>query len=192
MYTTNTQTETPNAGKTILILTILISILLLVAIGIASGTAALELVENSGTQVSAGREAAVERSQEPILLSPAGALANGNPSMFFFYPTEMCQIRYCRQPYMVADQLVGHFGHQVNFVPVSMKSDETGETVYTNWDLYPVEPFSEWMPEVTHTDDSLAHVNVVLVTAGGEVVYEADELFTWEELNPYIKKMLAE
>ncbi|MDX1523057.1 MAG: hypothetical protein R3264_15635, partial [Anaerolineae bacterium] len=49
-------------------------------------------------------------------MSPAEALSNGKPTLFFFQPYEQCQRRYCRHPQIMADEVQAQYQGGVNFV----------------------------------------------------------------------------
>lgn len=91
-------------------------------------------------------------------LSPAAATTNGKPTVLLFTPYEMCQIRYCPQPELVAERLTQDVGDGVNFVPVTVyavpAADAQGVPLgyqLENWDLYPVPPYDAWLPPAQET-----------------------------------------
>ena len=113
-------------------------------------------------------------------LSPAATLYSGKPTLFFFYPHEVCQHRYCLQPNQVAGQVAATFGESVNLVPVithTAPADEAAATsptpVMENWDLWLVPPYDSWVPRAEETafGMGLPAPTLVLVDAAGEVRY---------------------
>ena len=134
------------------------------------------------------------------MLSPAQALSNGKPTVFFFYPVDTCRNQYCRQPWKVAGELQTGFGDQVNFVGVAINSMTYGpdpisspEYNLANWDVYPVEPYAEWLPEVIHTasENGLPEPRIVLLDSAGKMVYEGHEFFPWAEIETHIVSLLG-
>ena len=134
------------------------------------------------------------------MLSPAQALSNGKPTVFFFYPVDTCRSRYCQQPSQVAGMLKDHFGDQVNFVAVALNAMTYGpdpisspEYALVNWDVYPVAPYAEWLPEVIHTasENGLPEPRIVLLDSVGKMVYEGHEFFPWAKIETHIVSLLG-
>lgn len=120
-------------------------------------------------------------------MTPAQAAVTGKPTVLYFYPFEMCQIRYCRQPADVASELEQSFGASVNFVAVtSYASDEKEDSSLTfdNWDLYLVPPYDEWVPESEQTvfGQGLEAPVTILVDGTGRRVAQDSEFITVAEI----------
>lgn len=112
-------------------------------------------------------------------LSPGAAMTNGKPTLLLFTPYEMCQIRYCPQPQLVAEPLAQQTGDGVNFVPVTVyavpataASPVVPGYHMDNWDLYPVPPYDAWLPDAQETPFGLGLPAPVytLVNSEGTVV----------------------
>ena len=131
-----------------------------------------------------GRPATVARAKKVTPASgewpsPAGAMANGKPTLLLFLPYEMCRIRYCPQPELVAEHLARNVGDGVNFVPVTVYAVPATDAQTTalgyrleNWDLYPVPPYDAWLPPAQETPFGLGLPAPVytLVNSQGTVV----------------------
>ena len=186
MLTTKSKTH-----KYIILLTALLLVILLLTVGIITPFSA-----NAGYSQN---ETTSQISKYPALLSPAQALTNEKPTVFYFYPVDACRSRYCQQPSQVAGMLKDHFGDQVNFVAVALNAMTYGpdpisspEYALVNWDVYPVAPYADWLPEVIHTatENGLPEARVVLLDADGSMTYLEEEFFSWEEIEPYIVGLL--
>lgn len=112
-------------------------------------------------------------------LSPGAAMTNGKPMLLLFLPYEMCQIRYCPQPELVAERLAQQMGDGVNFVPVTVYAVPSADANAVvpgyhmdNWDLYPVPPYDTWLPSAQETRFGLGLQAPVftLVDSHGNVV----------------------
>lgn len=112
-------------------------------------------------------------------LSPAAALTGDKPILFLFTPHEMCQIRYCPQPELVAERLAKQMGDGMNFVPVTVYAVPAAGAQATalgyrleNWDLYPVPPYDAWLQPAQETPFGLGLQAPVytLVNSRGTVV----------------------
>ncbi|MDX1688982.1 MAG: hypothetical protein R3248_13455, partial [Candidatus Promineifilaceae bacterium] len=112
-------------------------------------------------------------------LSPGAAMADDKATLLLFLPYEMCQIRYCPQPELVAERLAQRVGDRVNFVPVTvyaMPAAGAGPNALgyrlENWDLYPVPPYDAWLPPAEETPFGLGLRAPVytLVNSHGTVV----------------------
>ena len=95
-------------------------------------------------------------------MSPAEALVTGKPTLYFFTPAELCQIRYCRQAEMLGRDLQAHYQDRINFVPVTVHAiaDYDGpepypQLMYENWDIWPTLPYSTWLPKPAMTEVGL-------------------------------------
>ncbi len=133
-------------------------------------------------------------------MSPAEAMANGQPTLYFFQPAEICQVRYCRQAEQIAAELVERFQDRVNFMPVTgyaTRGDHVPDGVprlaFDKWDVWPVPPISDWLPEPTTTwfGLGLEVPEVVLVDGDGYGVYHGTETFQMAELEPYVQQLLG-
>lgn len=118
-------------------------------------------------------------------LSPAAAMTNGKPTLLLFLPYEMCQIRYCPQPELVAERLEQEVGDGMNFVPVTVYAVPAADAhavalgyQLDNWDLYPVPPFDAWLPRPQETQFGLGLRAPVytLVASRGTVVSQGHHL----------------
>lgn len=112
-------------------------------------------------------------------LSPGAAMAGDKPTLLLFTPYEMCQIRYCPQPELVAERLAQQMGDGVNFVPVTVYAVPSADANAVvpgyhmdNWDLYPVPPYDTWLPSAQETRFGLGLQAPVftLVDSHGNVV----------------------
>lgn len=112
-------------------------------------------------------------------LSPGTAMADGKPTLLLFTPYEMCQIRYCPKPELVAERLAQNVADGVNFVPVTVYAVRAAEAGAVplgyhleNWDLYPVPPYDAWLPPAQETPFGLGLPAPVytLVNSRGTVV----------------------
>ena len=128
-------------------------------------------------------EAVSEANQE--WLSPSAAMADGKPILLLFLPYEMCQIRYCPQPELVAERLARNVGDGVNFVPVTVYAVPAADVAAAvpgyqleNWDLYPVPPYHAWLPRPQETQFGLGLPAPVytLVNRDGTVVSQGRNL----------------
>ena len=133
-------------------------------------------------------------------MSPAQALSNNKPSVFFFYPVDACRIRYCQQPAQVAGKVYESYGDQVNFVAVGINSMTYGpdsisspDYAMSNWDAYPIEPYAEWLPDAIYkaTENTLPEPKTVLLDPAGNLVYEGGEFCPWVEIEPNIERLLG-
>jgi hypothetical protein len=161
----------------------MIALLVLLPLFLFSGS--LVAGEHFATEGSGeGQPAAVARDNEETAvsgrwLSPAAALADGKPILLLFLPYEMCQIRYCPQPELVAERLAQQGGDDVNFVPVTVYAVPAADAGAVplgyrleNWDLYPVPPYDAWLPRPQETPFGLGLQAPVytLVNGRGTVV----------------------
>ena len=123
-------------------------------------------------------------TRQSIFMSPAQAAVSGNPTILYFYPFEMCQIRYCRQPAGMAAQLREKFGESVDFVAVTTYAGRLGGMALANWDLYLVPPYDEWVPEMSDTvfGVGLNAPVVVLVDEQGHKLGEFDEFLAFDQI----------
>ena len=91
-------------------------------------------------------------------LTPAEALATGKPTLFYFIPLEICQMRPCRPVEAVEAELRRHVPADLNFVPVGVRSAQGmvdwryPETAFVNWDLYVIPPTLNWLPRPVETN----------------------------------------
>ncbi len=179
--------------KYIILLTTLLLVILLLTVGRINPFSA-----NAGQAQQQNQAEASPLNYS--MLSPAQALSNGKPTVFFFYPVDTCRNRYCQQPSQVAGMLKDHFGDQVNFVAVALNAMTYGpdpisspEYALVNWDVYPVAPYAEWLPEVIHTasENGLPELRIVLLDSVGKMVYEGHEFFPWAEIETHIVSLLG-
>lgn len=117
-------------------------------------------------------------------MTPAQAVGSDNPTVLYFYPFEMCQIRYCRQPADVAAQFSEHYGDNLNFVAVTTYAAKSGDVTFGNWDLYLVPPYDQWVPEFSETPfgRGLQSPVAVLVDGQGRRLGQADEFLSAGEI----------
>jgi len=129
-------------------------------------------------------------------MSPAEASGNGKPTLYFFTPAELCQIRYCRQAEEVGRSLQAHYQDRINFVPVTVHaiadydgSEPYPQLMYENWDIWPTAPYSTWLPKPTMTAVGLglAGPEAVLVDRESQLVYRGGEFFELAMLAGYLK-----
>ena len=129
--------NTVRLGKQLLmlggaILAIILLPLTVIAIDISQGDQGMSLDEVTAAPLTTmSPESKVEQTSATLAqtsvgflpvydsLSPAEALTNGRPTLFYFQPYELCQIRYCRQPANIAGQVQARYQDQVNFVTVA-------------------------------------------------------------------------
>jgi hypothetical protein len=170
-------------------------------IEVSSVTAVTESDHIRPVMAAIGHNPTIESSPLFESMSPAEALTNGKPSLFFFQPYELCQTRYCRQPATIADELQAHYQDEVNFVLVTayaIPADNDMETqpplLYDNWDLYPVPPISDWLPQpsITEFGLGLAGPVAVLVNGDGHLIYQGNEFVTIDELEPELQVLLED
>jgi hypothetical protein len=133
-------------------------------------------------------------------ITPAVALANGQPSLFYITPAEVCQIRACPSTAEIAGRLPARFRDRLNFVPVSMHAVQPGVSAepyahlgYSDWNLYPTAPQPDWLPapKLTPFGLGLEAPVVLLVDSQGRLVYRTGEDFSPAELEPYLQNILA-
>ena len=170
-------------------------------IEVSSVTAVTESDHIQPVKAPIGQNPNTESSPVFESMSPAEALTNGKPSLFFFQPYELCQTRYCRQRATIADELQAHYQDEVNFVyvtayaiPVDNDMETQTPLLYDNWDLYPVPPISDWLPRpsITEFGLGLAGPVAVLVDSDGHLVYQGDEFVTIDELEPDLQVLLGD
>jgi hypothetical protein len=134
------------------------------------------------------------------LMSPVQALSNSKPTVFFFYPLDACRIRYCQHPSQVAGKVKENFGEQVNFVAVGINTMTYGPDpnaspshLLATWDVYPVDPYAEWLPEDIYqaTENALSEIKTVLVDSAGNLVFEGGEFSPWGQLESNIENFLG-
>jgi hypothetical protein len=177
----------------ILILTAFLAAILLLALSI-------------NNPLTASAEGSRRQSQSEVVqaqylsISPAQALSNSKPTVFFFYPFDACRIRYCQHPSQVAGQVKENFGDQVNFVAVGINTmtygpdpNASASHYLATWDAYPVEAYAEWLPEDIYqaTEDALPKPKTVLVDSAGKLVFEGSEFTPWVQLEPNIERLLG-
>ncbi len=161
----------------------------------------------TGTAPDNSRPVAGATPREPMLdigpsfdsMSPAEALSNGRPTLFFFQPYALCQSRYCGQPQLMADEVRAHYQDEVNFVYVMAYEQAAGKQVaddafllLDNWDLYPVPPYADWLPRPTVTESGLglkAPV-VLLIDQNGYQVARGSEYFNLAEFESELDDLL--
>ncbi len=148
----------------------------------------------SETGEALGDEAVVEAGlyRGSSSMSPAQAAVDGKPALLYFYPFEMCQIRYCRQPADLKSELEEAFGDRLNFVPImTYAGGRNGKSLMTfdNWDLYPVPPYDEWVPqaEATIFGHGLDAPVTVLVDETGQRAAQASEFVNVAEIGEMLK-----
>ena len=132
-------------------------------------------------------------------MSPAAVMASDRPTVFFFIPSEICQSQYCLPPWYVEALIQERYAGQVNFIAVEVRSlpyDSEPEAYsmlpYANWNLYPVAPFTELLPELTLTDYGLGLENstVRLVDKDGQLVYESGSAFSSEAFMVSLSRLI--
>jgi hypothetical protein len=132
-------------------------------------------------------------------MSPAEALSNGRPTLFFFQPYELCQSRYCGQPQTMADAVQAHYQDDVNFVYVMAYERAAGDHVaddalllFDNWDVYTVPPYSEWLPQPTITESGLGLKGPValLIDQYGYQIAQSNEYFNLAEFESELDDLL--
>ena len=70
-----------------------------------------------------------------------------------------------------------------------MYGDGTPPTfIYADWDLYPVKPYSDWLPQATMTEFGwgLEETHVVLVDADSQMQHDCGGYFDMNALNAYL------
>lgn len=166
------------SGKATVVATVFIIFLLLLVFTSGSGKSqelAASRLESRGSALAPEQGAAAKGG---LWLSPAAALTDEKPVLLLFLPYEMCRIRYCPQPQLVAERLAQQRGDQVKFVPVTVYAIQdkaaTDQPIYRldNWDLYLVPPYDTWLPALTqtHFGKSLAAPVFTLVNGRRAVV----------------------
>jgi len=157
-----------------------------------------------GSEIAADIESTTAKSYGEIgtyKTSPAVAMANDRPTVFFFIPSELCQSQYCLPPWYVESLIQERYTNQVNFIAVEVRSlpyDSEPEAYsmlpYANWNLYPVAPFSELLPELSLTDYGLGLENstVRLVDRDGQLVYESSSAFSAEAFMASLGRLMSE
>jgi hypothetical protein len=134
-------------------------------------------------------------------MNPAAAMANDKPTVFFFIPSELCQSQYCLPPWYVESLIKERYAKQVNFITVEVRSlpydgePEAYSTLpYANWNLYPIAPFSELLPELSLTDFGLGleSSRVRLVDKDGQLVYETGSAFSADEFMAILGRLMSE
>lgn len=134
-------------------------------------------------------------------MSPAAAMVSDRPTVFFFIPSELCQSQYCLPPWYVEDLVQESYAGQVNFIAVEVRSlpyDSEPEAYsmlpYANWNLYPVAPFTELLPELTLTDYGLGleSSTVRLVDKDGQLVYESGSAFSSETFMASLSRLISD
>jgi hypothetical protein len=78
-------------------------------------------------------------------------------------------------------------------IPGDEVSEDVLQPTYDNWDVWPVPPFSDWLPEPTTTwfGLGLEAPEVVLVDGDGYGVHHETETFQMTELEPYVQQLLG-
>jgi hypothetical protein len=134
-------------------------------------------------------------------MNPATAMTSDRPTVFFFIPSEVCQSQYCPPPWRVEALIQERYSGQVNFIIVEVRSlpyDGEPEAYpmlpYANWNLYPVAPFTELLPELSLTDYGLGleSSTVRLVDRDGQLVYEAGAAFSAESFMVSLSRLISE
>ena len=133
-------------------------------------------------------------------MSAGEAFTNGRPTILFLQPAELCQIRYCRPPAEMAQEVQYRYQGDVNFVYVStyavpddMRTQSYPHLPYANWGVYPVPPYSDWLPEPTMTEFglNLEAPMMLVVDSGSNLVYGGGESVQIDELEPYLQDLLG-
>ncbi len=187
-----------------LVLVVLTSFLVYLHLGVddaprttAQAAAGGGLASRGAVGVSADPAGLPGSSPAYLAGSPAAALTSGRPSVFLFYPVEICQLRYCRPPEWIDAGLTRRYEDKVEFVTVRTyvtQSAVISTLQMENWDLYPVPPYSDWLPKPAPTwlGFGLGAAPVLLVIdAEGELVYEGDESTAVAEIAPALDGLLA-
>ena len=154
--------------------------LLIVAVALA--LVALSLIQPAAPAVSGSTAAQLSTaSTAGERLSASAALATGKPVLFVFTPIEECAIHYCLTAGFVERQVADGYGNQIQVVEVPVHAahvytNGTPPALFADWDLYPVEPFGEWLPQAELTDHGwgLTQTRIVFVSADHENYYEFD------------------
>ena len=195
-------------GATILSLTLMFAGLSIDSLGVSSNeihvSAVMAVTDSSDTQQAIPiieRDPMADSFPAFDSMSPAEALTNGKPTLFFFQPYELCQNRYCRHPASMADELQAGYQDSVNFVYVTAyakiahdDSKTQQPLLFDNWDLYLVPPIADWLPRSSITEFGLSLEAPVafLIDSTGNLVYQSDEFFTMDELEPDLRVLLGE
>lgn len=133
-------------------------------------------------------------------MNAAEALLNGQPTLFYFYPAEACQVRYCRQPEMIEAELRAEYGETVDFVTVTVEAlpadqgPEQQHPIYHNLGMYPVASIVEILPQMTVTEwgIGLASPQITITDGNGEVIASGGEFFGAAELAQQLHPVIGQ
>ena len=128
------------------------------------------------------------------VLSASEALAADEPVLFVFTPADKCARQYCLNADVVQHQVMAELQNGVNVVDVPVYgfyiyTDGTPPSfIYADWDLYPVKPFSDWLPqaEMTEFGWGLEETHVVLVDEDGQMEHDFGGLLDMDTLDAYL------
>jgi len=129
-------------------------------------------------------------------MSPGEAFTNGKPTILFVQPAELCQIRYCRPPADMTQEVQDRYHGDVNFVyvptyavPADVRPQSYLQLPYANWGIYPVPSYSDWLPKPTMTEFglNLEAPMLLVIDSGGNLIYRGGEFVQMAELEPYLQ-----
>lgn len=184
---TTLKTEKVNGKVSLIVIGLLILLPLLVFAGSYGISERLATSKAESASSAPAREAGAptnNQTNNQKWLSPGAAMTYGKPMLLLFLPYEMCQIRYCPQPELVAERLAQQMDDGVNLVPVTVYAVPSADANAVvpgyhmdNWDLYPVPPYDTWLPSAQETRFGLGLQAPVytLVDSRGNVVSQTHD-----------------